>query len=171
MWRLPIPPIMRSRCEKTQLLHRARVIFTNIETIIFPVDANLCVDKHMVVRPIMACLPAWFRFAQCLRRYRDTKEAFPHLANAAKYSTSFFVVIFTSLTTVYSGKWVCWLYARKCGCSEGPWPLQGLDYVYFIGARPRPCRTLLQHAIFVPIDYMYDVEPELWKPLLWKLVC
>jgi hypothetical protein len=66
-------------------------------------DTNYCVEKHLVIRPFMACLPAWFRFAQCLRRYRDTKEAFPHLANAAKYATSFFVVIFTALNTIYSG--------------------------------------------------------------------
>ncbi|KAK9880900.1 hypothetical protein WA026_013231 [Henosepilachna vigintioctopunctata] len=66
------------------------------------VDNNTCVENHMIIRPIMACLPAWFRFAQCLRRYRDTKEAFPHLVNAAKYSTSFFVVIFSALNTVYS---------------------------------------------------------------------
>ncbi|XP_969695.2 solute carrier family 53 member 1 [Tribolium castaneum] len=65
-------------------------------------DTNYCVEKHMIIRPFMACLPAWFRFAQCLRRYRDTKEAFPHLANAAKYATSFFVVIFTALNTAYS---------------------------------------------------------------------
>lgn len=33
---------------------------------------------------IVAMLPAYFRFAQCLRRYRDSKEAFPHLANAGE---------------------------------------------------------------------------------------
>lgn len=49
---------------------------------------------------MVAMLPAWFRFAQCIRRYRDTREAFPHLANAMKYSTSFFVVIFSSLSFV-----------------------------------------------------------------------
>lgn len=49
------------------------------------------------MRPFVVCLPAWFRFAQCLRRYRDTKEAFPHLLNAVKYATSFFVVIFSYL--------------------------------------------------------------------------
>ncbi|KAF9538842.1 hypothetical protein EC957_006162 [Mortierella hygrophila] len=31
---------------------------------------------------------AWFRFLQCLRRYRDTLEWFPHLVNAGKYSAS-----------------------------------------------------------------------------------
>ena len=43
-----------------------------------------------------------FRFAQCLRRYRDTKEAFPHLANAGKYSTTFFVVLFSTLNTAWA---------------------------------------------------------------------
>ncbi|XP_015237198.1 PREDICTED: xenotropic and polytropic retrovirus receptor 1 homolog [Cyprinodon variegatus] len=49
------------------------------------------------LRAVIKCLPAWFRFAQCLRRYRDTKRAFPHLVNAGKYSTSFFVVTFSAL--------------------------------------------------------------------------
>lgn len=66
-------------------------------------DIDSCVDKSYFIRPIVAMLPAWFRFAQCLRRYRDTKEAFPHLANAVKYSTSFFVVIFASLTLASQG--------------------------------------------------------------------
>ncbi|XP_060520077.1 solute carrier family 53 member 1-like isoform X2 [Cylas formicarius] len=60
-------------------------------------DANYCVEKYLFLRAFMACLPPWFRFAQCIRRYRDTKETFPHIINAAKYATSFFVVIFSSL--------------------------------------------------------------------------
>ncbi|XP_032664967.1 xenotropic and polytropic retrovirus receptor 1-like isoform X2 [Odontomachus brunneus] len=56
-----------------------------------------CIMRELSMRPFVACLPAWFRFAQCLRRYRDTKEAFPHLVNAVKYATSFFVVIFSYL--------------------------------------------------------------------------
>lgn len=40
----------------------------------------------------MASLPAWFRFAQCLRRFRDTKEANPHFINAVKYFTVFLAV-------------------------------------------------------------------------------
>ncbi|XP_076264650.1 solute carrier family 53 member 1-like isoform X2 [Rhynchophorus ferrugineus] len=64
-------------------------------------DANYCVDKHSTIRAVMACLPPWFRFAQCLRRYRDTKEAFPHVANAVKYATSFFVIIFSTLNKLH----------------------------------------------------------------------
>lgn len=67
-------------------------------------EVNECVEGSYLIRPMVAMLPAWFRFAQCFRRYRDTREAFPHLANAVKYSTSFFVVIFSSLSFVTGKK-------------------------------------------------------------------
>jgi len=60
-------------------------------------DEDICLTPSYWLRPIMLCLPAWFRFAQCLRRYRDTREAFPHLVNAGKYSTTFFAVFFATL--------------------------------------------------------------------------
>lgn len=60
-------------------------------------DIHTCVNKYMIVRPVLTVLPAWCRFAQCFRRFRDTKEKLPHLANAAKYSTTFFVIIFSTL--------------------------------------------------------------------------
>ncbi|KER21267.1 hypothetical protein T265_15135 [Opisthorchis viverrini] len=45
------------------------------------------------LEPILRALPAWFRFAQCLRRYRDmrVKKLSPHVINAGKYSTTFLV--------------------------------------------------------------------------------
>ena len=57
----------------------------------------ICDGMLYGIRPVVACLPAWFRFAQCLRRYKDTRQAFPHLVNAGKYSTAFFVVAFSTL--------------------------------------------------------------------------
>ncbi|XP_069050441.1 xenotropic and polytropic retrovirus receptor 1a isoform X2 [Lepisosteus oculatus] len=57
----------------------------------------VCNSYSYGLRAIIKCLPAWFRFVQCLRRYRDTKRAFPHLVNAGKYSTTFFMVTFTAL--------------------------------------------------------------------------
>ncbi|KAK6617882.1 hypothetical protein RUM43_014111 [Polyplax serrata] len=60
-------------------------------------DNNICSNKYMAVRPILTALPAWFRFAQCCRRFRDTREKLPHMANAAKYSTTFFVILFSTL--------------------------------------------------------------------------
>lgn len=60
-------------------------------------NTNSCLNVFWFIRPILTVLPAWFRLAQCLRRFRDTKEKFPHLANAGKYSTTFFVIIFSNL--------------------------------------------------------------------------
>lgn len=59
-------------------------------------------EHDYIIRPIVNCLPAWFRFAQCIRRYRDSKEAFPHLVNAGKYSTTFLVVIFATLRAFHN---------------------------------------------------------------------
>ena len=49
--------------------------------------------RPVFIQSIFMILPSWFRFAQCLRRYRDTKQAFPHLVNAGKYLTGFLVII------------------------------------------------------------------------------
>lgn len=61
-----------------------------------------CGPNAVISKAIVNCLPAWFRFAQCLRRYRDSKEAFPHLVNAGKYSTTFLVVLFNTLRSLNS---------------------------------------------------------------------
>lgn len=47
----------------------------------------------MATRAFVAALPAWWRATQCLRRYRDSREVFPHLANAGKYASTLLVVI------------------------------------------------------------------------------
>lgn len=49
-------------------------------------------------------LPAWFRCAQCLRRFVDTKLVFPHLVNAVKYTTGILVVVFAVTCNVTKGK-------------------------------------------------------------------
>ncbi|OQV11683.1 Xenotropic and polytropic retrovirus receptor 1 [Hypsibius exemplaris] len=66
-----------------------------------PSRSNVCMSNSNAIRPILAVLPSWFRFAQCLRRYRDSKLAYPHLVNAGKYSTSFFVVLFSALNSMH----------------------------------------------------------------------
>lgn len=74
------------------------------------IDQAQCMERNFIIRPIVNCIPAWIRFAQCLRRYYDTKEAFPHLVNAGKYSTTFFAVIFSTLRGVFKRK--CKTYSR-----------------------------------------------------------
>lgn len=68
-------------------------------------DINVCVDYTQIIRPLVGCLPAWWRFAQCLRRYRDTKEAFPHLVNAGKYASSFLVMLFSTMNMIYTDEY------------------------------------------------------------------
>jgi hypothetical protein len=48
--------------------------------------------KRFIV-PLISALPLWFRLCQCLRRYYDTHERWPHLANATKYALSHSVVL------------------------------------------------------------------------------
>ncbi|KAJ2941525.1 hypothetical protein O0L34_g14569 [Tuta absoluta] len=59
----------------------------------------------LVTRAAVNVVPAWTRFWQCIRRYRDSKEAFPHLVNAGKYSTTFFVVIFATCRVYFKGRY------------------------------------------------------------------
>lgn len=49
------------------------------------------------IRVLVSVFPATVRFMQCLRRFRDTGHAHPHLINAGKYSTTYLVVFFKSL--------------------------------------------------------------------------
>ncbi|XP_029658750.1 xenotropic and polytropic retrovirus receptor 1 [Formica exsecta] len=84
-------------------------------------DTTQCMSGSLVIRPIVNCLPAWFRFAQCIRRYRDSKEAFPHLVNAGKYSTTFLVVAANTLYTYYAVEYKSqwenpWLWLWICSC-------------------------------------------------------
>ncbi|CAH1099848.1 unnamed protein product [Psylliodes chrysocephalus] len=64
-------------------------------------DTSQCMERNFTIRPLVNCIPAWLRFAQCLRRYYDSKDAFPHLVNAGKYSTTFLVVMFSTLRSAY----------------------------------------------------------------------
>lgn len=69
-------------------------------------DTNCDSTVALITKSAVNCIPAWIRFAQCIRRYRDSKEAFPHLVNAGKYSTTFFVVIFNTLKTYFKDDYV-----------------------------------------------------------------
>ncbi|KAI1236488.1 hypothetical protein IHE44_0014736 [Lamprotornis superbus] len=66
-------------------------------------DNQICNSYSYGVRAVVQCIPAWLRFIQCLRRYRDNKRAF-HLVNAGKYSTTFFVVTFAALYSTHKAK-------------------------------------------------------------------
>jgi EXS family/SPX domain len=54
-----------------------------------------------ILIPLITLLPLWFRFNQCLRRYTDTGNRFPHLANAFKYALSQTVTLFGAFHPLY----------------------------------------------------------------------
>ena len=70
---------------------------------VWPLDKNedgkVCNKNTYIVRPVISCLPAFWRLMQCLRCYYDTKR-YPHLINAGKYFTTFPVVILFAIYTI-----------------------------------------------------------------------
>jgi len=72
---------------------------------------DVCDAANVWMKSIIAILPGLWRFLQCLRRYRDSKDWW-QLVNAGKYSTGFFVVITSLLHSVFpndSGFLVLWI--------------------------------------------------------------
>lgn len=53
--------------------------------------------------PLVCLFPLLIRFNQCLRRYIDTGERFPHLPNAGKYALSQTVTLFGAFHPLYMG--------------------------------------------------------------------
>ncbi|KAM7535586.1 hypothetical protein Aperf_G00000096217 [Anoplocephala perfoliata] len=73
---------------------------------LFTPKAGFCDGMMWGLQPILKALPAWWRFLQCLRRYRDLaiKSPMPHLMNAGKYSTTLIAIAFTSLSGLIQNK-------------------------------------------------------------------
>ncbi|KFY98062.1 hypothetical protein V498_01703 [Pseudogymnoascus sp. VKM F-4517 (FW-2822)] len=61
------------------------------------VDPPQCNSGHSRLLGFFTALPGIWRALQCLRRYYDTRSAFPHLANFGKYSTTILYYITLSL--------------------------------------------------------------------------
>lgn len=92
--------------------------------------------EHLIVSPLIAALPFWFRLLQCARRYYDTGQK-RHLLNLGKYASSLMVVVVSSpgwpiwtvvlvsaIATVYAAWWdVCmdWglSYTELCVLTRG----------------------------------------------------
>ena len=54
-----------------------------------------------VLIPLICLFPLWIRFNQCLRRYVDTGNRMPNLANASKYAMSQTVTLFGAFHPLY----------------------------------------------------------------------
>lgn len=55
---------------------------------LFPADYQYSTTA-CVIKAILEVLPPYFRFAQCMRRYRDSKGIFLHIVNGGKFDNFF----------------------------------------------------------------------------------
>lgn len=60
-------------------------------------DPPLCNSSHSRLLGFFSTLPAIWRALQCLRRYYDSRNWFPHLANCAKYTCNILYYMVLSL--------------------------------------------------------------------------
>ncbi|KAK3986315.1 EXS family-domain-containing protein [Cladorrhinum sp. PSN332] len=56
-----------------------------------------CNSSHSRLLGFLNALPPIWRALQCIRRYYDTKNVFPHLANCGKYGMTIFTAMFLSM--------------------------------------------------------------------------
>ncbi|EDS34129.1 xenotropic and polytropic murine leukemia virus receptor xpr1 [Culex quinquefasciatus] len=141
-------------------------------------NTRQCMEESYIIRPIVNCLPAWFRFAQCLRRYRDSKEAFPHLVNAGKYSTTFCVVIFATLRSFHASKyddafdnpylWLWLLSSVVSACYAYTWDIK-MDWGLF--DKNAGENTFLREEIVysTPFFYYFAIVEDLVLRFVWAL--
>ncbi|KAK4203853.1 EXS family-domain-containing protein [Triangularia verruculosa] len=60
-------------------------------------DPEQCNSSHSRLMGFFGALPPIWRALQCIRRYHDTKNVFPHLVNCGKYSMTILTAVFLSL--------------------------------------------------------------------------
>ncbi|ODA79845.1 hypothetical protein RJ55_05442 [Drechmeria coniospora] len=60
-------------------------------------DPAKCNSNHSRLLGFLTTLPPIWRFLQCLRRYRDTANVFPHLVNGGKYTMTIVSFMMLSL--------------------------------------------------------------------------
>jgi len=66
---------------------------------------SFCKDFSSETQWVLAMLPYWFRFCQCLKRYKDS-GAKRQLANAGKYALSLNTTFWSSMNKHYPGAFV-----------------------------------------------------------------
>lgn len=62
-----------------------------------PGKIDTCFNSFFFKRaliPLLSALPLWLRMMQCLRKFLNTRQRWPHLANALKYAFAHSVVLF-----------------------------------------------------------------------------
>ncbi|KAK3902916.1 hypothetical protein C8A05DRAFT_33337, partial [Staphylotrichum tortipilum] len=63
-----------------------------------------CNSKHSRLLGFFAALPPIWRALQCIRRYHDTRNVFPHLVNCGKYTMTILTAVFLSMYRIGDSK-------------------------------------------------------------------
>eukprot|EP00128_Syssomonas_multiformis_P001712 Colp12_sorted_trinity150504_noHs@20065 len=139
-------------------------------------DYAVCSSPSNYVRFALSMLPAWLRFLQCLRRYWSTGKAHPHLTNAGKYSTTFLVVIFSSLDAIsraqsgadWSTLRTWWVVAAAASsCYAYVWDVR-MDWGLF-SSNTNKSPLLRRELLYPPWFYYSCVVGDILFRLLWIL--
>eukprot|EP00047_Mylnosiga_fluctuans_P024087 m.152176 g.152176 ORF g.152176 m.152176 type:complete len:663 (+) comp9774_c0_seq10:2653-4641(+) len=117
---------------------------------------SICVSMTYGIRPIVSCLPAWCRFWQCMRRYHDTKQAFPHLVNAGKYLAYFPVILSSAFAAVTPGvvspAFIVWIVAATISTAYSMiWDFT-IDWSLFRTGAPH---RFLRDKLLFPFQFYY----------------
>lgn len=75
----------------------------------------------------MTTLPAIWRSLQCIRRYKDTRNIFPHLVNCGKYGMTIAANVCLSLYRIHDSRFnlalfIAFSVVNSVYCCESPSP-------------------------------------------------
>ncbi|KAK2593723.1 Xenotropic and polytropic retrovirus receptor 1 [Conoideocrella luteorostrata] len=65
-------------------------------------DLQQCNSNHSRLMGFFMTLPPIWRFFQCVRRYKDTRNVFPHLVNGGKYIMTIISAVMLSLYRIHN---------------------------------------------------------------------
>ncbi|RSL71215.1 hypothetical protein CEP53_001590 [Fusarium sp. AF-6] len=67
-------------------------------------DPVQCNSSHSRLLGFLTALPPIWRFLQCIRRYKDTRNVFPHLVNGGKYTATILAAVMLSLYRLHDSR-------------------------------------------------------------------
>jgi len=67
-------------------------------------NPSQCNSSHSQLMGFFGALPPIWRALQCIRRYYDTKNVFPHLVNCGKYTMSILTAVLLSCYRIHGSQ-------------------------------------------------------------------
>eukprot|EP00696_Hemimastix_kukwesjijk_P008245 gnl/Hemi2/20436_TR6785_c0_g3_i1.p1 gnl/Hemi2/20436_TR6785_c0_g3~~gnl/Hemi2/20436_TR6785_c0_g3_i1.p1 ORF type:complete len:591 (+),score=178.57 gnl/Hemi2/20436_TR6785_c0_g3_i1:510-2282(+) len=135
-------------------------------------EPTTCTGVNTYSMPILSIIPLFYRLLQCLRRYWDTKDAFPHLFNGFKYGLGLTVVFLGALNQNFTDAdlreyRIFWLVAYLCSTTYSIY----WDVYQDWGLGDRSARNwfLRDKLIFPPAAYYYVIFSNMILRFGWAL--